>query len=61
LRDAARQFGTWPSVLSNLERGLRRDHDLTSHYRDWLQAADAAAPLPQPNSEGGLQTLGATS
>ncbi|GAB2579167.1 IS110 family RNA-guided transposase [Microlunatus antarcticus] len=39
LRDAARQLGTWPSVLSNLERGLRRDHDLTTHYRDWLQAA----------------------
>ena len=39
LRDAARQLGTWPSVLSNLERGLRRDHDLTAHYRDWLHAA----------------------
>jgi transcriptional regulator with XRE-family HTH domain len=39
LRDAARQLGTWPSVLSNLERGLRRDHDLPAPYRDWLHAA----------------------
>ncbi|MFE0491890.1 hypothetical protein [Streptomyces griseoaurantiacus] len=29
----------WPTAVSDLERGLRRDHELASAYRDWLAAA----------------------
>ncbi|MGI3785602.1 MAG: transposase [Janthinobacterium lividum] len=39
LRQAAEQLGTWPGILSHIERGVRRDTDLTNHYREWLQAA----------------------
>ncbi|MGC4997349.1 IS110 family transposase [Streptomyces sp. DT195] len=39
LTAAARYFGLWPTAISNLERGLRRDDELASAYRDWLSAA----------------------
>ncbi|MFG3048633.1 transposase [Streptomyces sp. NPDC048241] len=39
LTAAARHFGLWPTAISNLERGLRRDDDLAGAYRDWLNAA----------------------
>ncbi|MFF5020289.1 transposase [Streptomyces sp. NPDC001165] len=39
LTAAARHFGLWPTAISNLERGLRRDDELASAYRDWLNAA----------------------
>ncbi|MCX5401064.1 IS110 family transposase [Streptomyces sp. NBC_00102] len=39
LTTAARHFGLWPATISTLERGIRRDDDLASTYRDWLQAA----------------------
>jgi transposase len=33
---AARQLGQWPSKISLLERGLIRDDDLATTYRQWL-------------------------
>ncbi|WP_242442014.1 IS110 family transposase [Streptomyces sp. CB02460] len=39
LTTAAQHFGVWPATISTLERGVRRDDDLTLAYRDWLQAA----------------------
>ncbi|MFF0054865.1 IS110 family transposase [Streptomyces microflavus] len=39
LTAAAQRFGVWPATISTLERGVRRDDDLTLAYRDWLQAA----------------------
>jgi transposase len=36
---AARHFGLWPTAISALERGIRRDDDLAHTYRNWLQAA----------------------
>jgi transposase len=39
LTAAAHQLGVWPSVISSLERGIRRDDTLTHAYRDWLHTA----------------------
>ncbi|MFD3531693.1 IS110 family transposase [Streptomyces sp. NPDC058664] len=39
LTAVARHFGLWPTAISSLERGLRRDDELASAYRDWLNAA----------------------
>lgn len=39
LTAAAQHFGVWPTAISTLERGIRRDDDLAHAYRDWLQAA----------------------
>jgi transposase len=39
LAAAADHFGVWPDTISRLERGLRRDDDLTTSYRAWLAAA----------------------
>ncbi|WP_343243020.1 helix-turn-helix domain-containing protein [Streptomyces sp. SID12501] len=39
LTAAAQHLGVWPATISTLERGIRRDDDLTRAYRDWLQAA----------------------
>lgn len=36
---AAQHLGVWPATLSTLERGIRRDDDLTANYRAWLAAA----------------------
>ena len=36
---AANAFNIWPTVISHIELGLRRDDDLASRYRTWLQAA----------------------
>jgi len=36
---AAQHFHVWPSVISNLERGIRRDDELATTYRQWLKAA----------------------
>ena len=36
---AAHHLGVWPATLSTLERGIRRDDDLTANYRAWLAAA----------------------
>lgn len=39
LQTVADHFGVWPAHISTIERGLRRDDDLTGHYRAWLAAA----------------------
>lgn len=39
LATVADHFGVWPAHISTIERGLRRDDDLTQHYRAWLAAA----------------------
>ncbi|WP_406397388.1 IS110 family transposase [Streptomyces sp. NBC_00879] len=39
LTTAAEHFGVWPAVISCIERGTRRDDDLASAYRTWLNAA----------------------
>ncbi|KIE25881.1 transposase [Streptomyces sp. MUSC 125] len=39
LTAVARHFGVWPTTISNLERGIRRDDGLANTYRDWLTAA----------------------
>lgn len=39
LTAAANHFGVWPATISTLERGLRRDDQLTTTYRTWLAAA----------------------
>ncbi|MFJ7497940.1 transposase [Streptomyces sp. NPDC097727] len=39
LTTVAEHFGVWPAVISCIERGTRRDDDLTDAYRDWLTAA----------------------
>jgi transposase len=36
---AARHFNVWPTAISRLERGQRRDDDLVERYRAWLTAA----------------------
>ncbi|MFF0277819.1 hypothetical protein [Streptomyces sp. NPDC004330] len=32
-------FKLWPTAISTLERGLRRDDELASAYREWLNAS----------------------
>ncbi len=39
LTAAANRFGVWPNVISNIERGLRRDDAFADAYRAWLIAA----------------------
>lgn len=39
LTAVANHFGVWPATISTLERGLRRDDQLTTTYRTWLAAA----------------------
>jgi transposase len=39
LTTVAQHFGVWPATISTLERGLRRDDELTTTYRAWLVAA----------------------
>jgi transposase len=39
LTAAANHFGVWPAVISNVERGLRRDDAFADTYRSWLAAA----------------------
>jgi transposase len=39
LATAALQLRVWPSALSDLERGKRRDDTLANAYRNWLAAA----------------------
>ncbi|MCX4428754.1 IS110 family transposase [Streptomyces mirabilis] len=39
LTAAANHFGVWPAVVSNIERGLRRDDAFADAYRQWLTAA----------------------
>jgi len=39
LTAAANHLGVWPTVISNLERGTRRDDQLAQTYRQWLQTA----------------------
>lgn len=39
LTQVATHFSVWPNHISTIERGTRRDDDLASAYRDWLQAA----------------------
>ncbi|CAM5567947.1 IS110 family transposase [Streptomyces viridifaciens] len=39
LTAVAHHFGVWPTTISALERGIRRDDDLAIAYRDWLTAA----------------------
>jgi transposase len=39
LTAAADHFAVWPAVISQLERGLRRDDTLANNYRQWLHAA----------------------
>lgn len=35
----ANHFGVWPTTISDIERGKRRDDDFATTYRDWLNAA----------------------
>lgn len=39
LTAAAHHFGVWPTVISRLERGLKRNDTLATNYRQWLAAA----------------------
>lgn len=39
LTAAANQLGVWPTTISELERGIRRNDDLARTYREWLTAA----------------------
>lgn len=39
LTAAATHLGVWPTVISQLERGHRRNDDLANAYRAWLAAA----------------------
>jgi transposase len=39
LTAAANHLGVWPAVISNIERGLRRDDTFADAYRNWLAAA----------------------
>jgi transposase len=39
LQTVADHFGVWPAHISTIERGQRRDDDLATRYRAWLQAA----------------------
>jgi transposase len=39
LTTVAQHFGVWPATISTVERGLRRDDELTIRYRVWLAAA----------------------
>lgn len=39
LTAAANQLGVWPTTISELERGIRRNDDLAQTYRDWLRTA----------------------
>ncbi len=39
LTTAAAHSRVWPTVISRLERGLRRDDTLATNYRQWLNAA----------------------
>ncbi|OWM00757.1 IS110 family transposase [Mycolicibacterium peregrinum] len=38
LTAAATHFGLWPTQISRLERGLKRDDTLVANYRQWLNA-----------------------
>lgn len=39
LSTVANHFGVWPTDISRLERGLKRDDTLAATYRNWLTAA----------------------
>jgi transposase len=39
LTAAANHLGVWPTAISELERGIRRNDDLVNSYREWLNAA----------------------
>jgi transposase len=39
LTAAAKQLGVWPTTISELERGIRRNDTLANTYRKWLTAA----------------------
>ncbi|MER5908407.1 IS110 family transposase [Streptomyces mirabilis] len=39
LTAVANHFGVWPAVISNIERGLRRDDTFADTYREWLLSA----------------------
>jgi hypothetical protein len=51
---AARELGRWPSVISRLERGLIRNDDLASTYRQWLteQETESTKPSQQMADSG---------
>ena len=39
LTTVANHFGVWPAVISEIERGTRRNDELAQAYREWLTAA----------------------
>jgi hypothetical protein len=39
LTTVANHFRVWPAVISNIERGLRRDDAFADTYREWLLSA----------------------
>jgi transposase len=39
LTAAARHLSVWPTTISELERGIRRNDDLAQTYREWLTVA----------------------
>jgi transposase len=42
LKEAASRLGTWPTRISELERGLRFDLELVQNYQRWLTSLVAA-------------------
>jgi transposase len=45
LASAAGHLGQWPSVISRLERGLIRNDNLATAYRQWLTEQTAKTPI----------------
>jgi transposase len=43
LTSAAEHFGVWPTEISRLERGLKRDDTLAANYRQGLNTKIIAA------------------
>lgn len=39
LAAAAKDLHVWPTAISQIERGKRRDDQLAQAYREWLNAA----------------------
>lgn len=58
LTTAARPFGLGPTAISTRERGLRRDDELGSAYRDRLNAALLFGADDSLIDRGGLQRSG---
>jgi transcriptional regulator with XRE-family HTH domain len=47
LAGAAGHLDQWPSVISRLERGLIRNDDLATRYRQWLTEQAVEIPIDE--------------